>query len=274
MKAKESAEADAQKAAALALREKADQEVITVQQVAEAERQRRVAIVTAEKEAQEAKIAADVEAYQRRMVAEALAQAQKAEADGHAEAARLQAAGASDAVKIKAQADADAAELQSVSITKLAEANREKGLKEAEVMREKISAANGKTRDILLQETVQALIQSAPAIVRELVRPAERIGEIKVLQVGGALGGGNSNGNGAAQTPLLGTALGPVAKTILEASALAPVLKEVMRFADADALKAAVNQVVAQAPAKVVVASPESPAVKVVAPAEARDGRP
>jgi uncharacterized membrane protein YqiK len=211
--------------------------------------------------------------YKKRMVAEALAQSQKAEADGHAEAARLESQGASDAVKIKAKADAEAAELQAVSITRLAEANREAGLKEAEVLREKISAANGKTREILLQETVESLIQNAAGIVRELVRPAERIGEIKVLQVGGMgmLGGGNGTGNGASQTPLLGTALGPVAKTILEASALAPVLKEVMRFADPDALKAMVNQVAAQVPAKVVV-PPDSPAVKVVAPPEVRDG--
>jgi hypothetical protein len=41
--------------------------------------------------------------------------------------------------------------------------------------------------------------------------------------------------------PLLGNALGPVAKTILEASAMMPVLKEVMKFAEADALKAVLS---------------------------------
>jgi uncharacterized membrane protein YqiK len=233
MKAKESAEADAQKAAAVALREKADQEVITVQHVAEAERQKRVAIVAAEKEAAEEKIGADVQVYRKKMDAEALAQAQKVEADGRAEA-----------VKIKAKAEAEAAELQAMSITRLAEANREAGLKDAEVQREKIAVANAKKRDLLLQETAQSLIVHAAAIVRELVKPAERIGEIKVLQVGGSLGGaGGGNGQSGPGLPMLGTALGPVAKTILEASALAPVLKEVMRFADVDALKKVVNGV-------------------------------
>ena len=271
MKAKASAEADAQKAEALALREKADQEVITVQHVAEAERQKRVAIVAAEKEAQEAKIAADVEVYKKRMEAEALAQAQKAQADGHAEAARLESQGASDAVKIKAKADAEAAELQAVSITRLAEANREAGLKEAEVLRQKIAVANEKKRDILLQEAALTLIQNASTIIRELVKPAERIGEIKVLQVGGAFGATPANGqNGqSTQTPLLGMALGPVAKTILEASALAPVLKEVMRFADPDVLKAAASQITAEPP-KVVMAAPSEPAAKLPAP-EPRD---
>jgi len=234
LKAKESAEADAQKAAALALREKADQEVITVKQEAEAERQKRVAIVAAEKKAAEEKIAADVAAYRKRMDAEGLAQAQKTAADGQADAAR-----------IRAKAEAEAAELQALSITRLAEAHREAGLKEAEVQREKIAAANAKSRDILLQETAGALIANAAAIVRELVKPAERIGEIKVLQMGGGLGGGG-NGQSGPGLPLLGTALGPVAKTILEASALAPVLKEVMRFADVDALKKVVNGVTTQ----------------------------
>jgi len=273
MKAKESAEADAQKAAALALREKADQEVITVQQVAEAERQKRVAIVAAEKEAQEAKIAADVEVYKKRVEAEALATAQKAQAEGRAESARVESQGASDAVKIKAKAEAEAAELQAMSITRLAEANREAGLKEAEVLRQKIAVANEKKRDILVQEAALNLIQNASSIIRELVKPAERIGEIKVLQVGGALGGAGGNGsNGQSnQTPLLGMALGPVAKTILEASALAPVLKEVMRFADPDVLKSAASQITAEPPKVVLAPPPEVPKVTAPAP-EARDG--
>jgi len=245
MKAKESAEADAQKAAALSLREKADQEVITVKQAAEAERQKRVAIIAAEKKAAEEKIAADVAAYRKRMDAEGLAQAQKTAADGQA-----------DATMIRAKAEAEAAELQAMSITRLAEAHREAGLKDAEVLREKIAAANAKTRDILLQETVQSLIGNAAAIVRELVKPAERIGEIKVLNVGGSLGGGNGQSGPGLQAPLLGNALGPVAKTILEASALAPVLKEVMRFADVDALKSAVNQHLAAVPAASAAPSP------------------
>jgi flotillin len=234
LKAKEFAEADAQKAAALALKEKADQEVITVGQVAEAERQKQVAIVAAQREAEQQKIAADVEAYRKKLEAEATAKAQQASAEGTAQA-----------VKIRAKADAEAAEMQSLSITKLAEANREAGLKEAEVLRQKNAAANSKSKEILLQEAILALIQSAPAMLSELVKPAEKIAEIKVLQFGGALGGGGgagANGNGASaggSFPLLGGALGPVTKSIIEASALLPMLKEVMKFTDADKMKAA-----------------------------------
>jgi flotillin len=234
MKAKESAEADAQKAIALAALERANQEVISVTQVAEAERQKRVAVVAAERAAEQQKIAADVAAYQKRVESEALANAQKAAAEGQ-----------SDAVKIKAKAEADAAEMQAVSITKLAEAQREAGLKEAEVMREKIAAGNAKSREWMMFETADKLIEAAPAIMRELVKPAERIGEIKVLQVQGGFGAGaNGNGHGdSAHTPLLGNALGPVAKTIVEASAVMPFVKELLKFADTDAIKAAVARV-------------------------------
>jgi uncharacterized membrane protein YqiK len=234
LKAKESAEADAQKASALALKEKADQDVITVGQVAEAERQKQVAIVAAQREAEQLKIAADVEAYRKRLEAQAIAAAQQAAAEGSAQA-----------IKIRAKAEADAAEMQALSITKLAEANREAGLKEAEVVRQKNAAANSKSKEILLQEAVLTLISAAPAMLSELVKPAEKIAEIKVLHLGGALGGGGgggSNGNGASaggSFPLLGGALGPVTKSIIEASALLPMLKEVMKFTDADKVKSA-----------------------------------
>ena len=236
MKAKESAEADAQKAAALALREKADQEVITVQQVAEAERQKRVAVVAAQKQAEQEKIAADVSAYTKRVEAEATAAAQRAIAEGRANSARLDSEGTSDAVKIKAKADADAAELQAISITRLAEANREAGLKEAEVQREKAAALNAKSPQILLQEAALALIERAPEIIRELVKPAEKITEMKVLQLGGFQPGAGGQNGDAGMTPLLGNALGPLAKTLLDTSAMMPIMKELMKFADAKSI--------------------------------------
>ena len=258
LKAKESAEADAQKASALALREKADQEVITIGQVAEAERQKQVAIVAAQRAAEQEKIAAEVDAFKKRLEAQAEATAQQASAEG-----------AAQAVKIRAKAEADAAEMQALSITKLAEANREAGLKEAEVLRQKNAAANSKSKEILLQEAVLTFLQGAPAMLRELVKPAEKIGEIKVLQFGGMSGGG-SNGNGASastQFPLLGSALGPVTKSIIEASAVLPMLKEVMKFTDADKLKAAFASLGGEtgAPPAVVMAAP--PVAAAVPPA-------
>ncbi|HWT85672.1 MAG TPA: flotillin domain-containing protein [Myxococcales bacterium] len=231
LKAKESAEADANRAAAQALKAQAEQQVITVGQVAEAERDKQVAIVAAQKAAEQERIRAEVEAYKKKVEAEVSAQS----------------------IKIRAQADADAAEKQAQSITRLAEANREAGLKEAEVQREKLAAANSKSRELFLQETALRLLEVAPSLVRELVKPAERISEIKVLQLGG---GGNGAGT-QPQLPLLGNALGPMMQTILQSSVMMPAMKELMKFVDMNAVAGAVSQAVqAVDPAKVAVASP------------------
>jgi len=268
LKAKESAEADAKRLAATALREKADQEVITVKQIAEADRQKRVAVVASEKQAEQERIGADVAAYKKRVEADAQAASLRAGAEGKAEAARAEASGASEAVKIKAHADTEAAELNAKSITLLAEANREAGLKEAEVLREKVAAANSKSREILMQETALALIRAAPDIIREMVKPAEQIGEIKVLQFGGtAMPGAGPQGQGA-QFPLLGNALGPVAKSIFEASAMMPVLREVMRFTDPQGMAQSLAQAVSGVDVSKVAAAagPPRPAPHVPRP--------
>jgi len=93
------------------------------------------------------------------------------------------------------------------------------------------------------------------------VRPAERIGEIKVLQVAGLGGlganGGGGNGDGA---HVLGTTLGPVAKTILEASAVMPLAKELLAFADLEKVRSAVAKVLPDAPAPAASLTPGTPA--------------
>jgi flotillin len=239
LKAKESAEADAKRAEAVALKAQAEQQAVTVAQVAEAEREKQVAIVAAQKAAEQERIRAEVEAYKKRVEAEVAAQA----------------------VKIRAQAEADAAEKQAQSITRLAEANREAGLKEAEVQRQKLAAANSKSRELLLQETALRLLEVAPAVVRELVKPAERIGEIKVLQLGGVAANGAA---GQAQLPLLGGALGPMMQTILQTSALMPAIKEMMKLVDLNAVTGAVSRAVQTVdPAKLASRAPLDAAVHV-----------
>jgi uncharacterized membrane protein YqiK len=238
LKAKESAEADAKRAEAQALKAQAEQQVMTVGQVAEAEREKQVAIVAAQKAAEQERIRAEVEAYKKKVEAEVAAQS----------------------VKIRAQADADAAEKQAQSITRLAEANREAGLKEAEVQRERLAAANSKSRELLLQETVLRLMDVAPSVVRELVKPAERIGEIKVLQLGGSASGAGNGAGSQSQMPLLGGALGPMMQTILQTSVLMPAMKELMKFVDMNAVTGALSKAVQVVdPASV---APPAPAVK------------
>jgi len=58
---------------------------------------------------------------------------------------------------------------------------------------------------------------------------------MKVLQLGGFQSGGPSNTDGGL-SPMLGNALGPLAKTLLDTSALMPVVKELMKFADSKSI--------------------------------------
>jgi uncharacterized membrane protein YqiK len=217
LKAKEAAQADALRAEALALKAKAEQQVTTVGEVAQAEREKQVAIVAAQRAAEQERIQADIDAYKRKVEAEV----------------------AAAAVKIRAQADADAAEKQAQSITRLAEANREAGLKEAEVQRQKLAAQNSRSRELLLQEAVLKALEAAPLVVRELVKPAERIGEVKVLQLGGLSG---SPGGAQAEMPLLGGALGPMMQTILQSSVMMPAVKEMMKMVDLNGALEAVKR--------------------------------
>jgi hypothetical protein len=61
--------------------------------------------------------------------------------------------------------------------------------------------------------------------------PAKAITEIKVLQTGGFNAGGNAAPDGS--RPALG-AMSPILKSILEAGAAYPLLREIMSFAQTD----------------------------------------
>ena len=67
-----------------------------------------------------------------------------------------------------------------------------------------------------------------PEIMRELMQPLTAVSDVKILQVNGL----NSNGvNGASDKR---APVGTVLKTLLEASALAPVVKSMMDFGGVD----------------------------------------
>ena len=67
-----------------------------------------------------------------------------------------------------------------------------------------------------------------PELARELMTPAKAIREIRVLQTGGF---GAATADGA--RPALG-AMSPMLKSILEAGAAYPFLRELMSFAKVD----------------------------------------
>ncbi len=200
-KAEEVENSEAKKLAAVAERERAEQAVITVEKTAEAERLKDVAIIEQQAESErdrlEKQVAADAEAYE---------------------------------IQKRAQADAEAAELRAHAIERLAAAELKKAEAEAEGKKQLVEAMNVKSNELLIQEAVLALISQSPELMREAMKPAEKISDIRVINMMGGAGGGNGSGNGDGG----GVAKGIVG-SILEAGAALPLLKELLRMADVDA---------------------------------------
>jgi flotillin len=129
--------------------------------------------------------------------------------------------------KIAAEASAVAALKDAEAMVTIASAVARKGEAEAEARRKMVEAENSLALKFVLRDVAFRAIDRMPEVARELMEPAKAIREIKVLQTSGFTGG-----NGASQ-PALG-AMSPVLKSILEAGAAYPLLRELMAFAKAD----------------------------------------
>src|SRR5206468_4355501 len=132
--------------ATVAEREKAAQNVATVQKTAEAERDRQVAVIQqraiSEQAQLEKQIAADALAYE---------------------------------IQKKAQAEAMAAEQQAAAIERLAIARQHEAEALAEGQRKMFEAKNQIAQNVLMQEVVLKLIDKSPEIIGQLMKPAEKI---------------------------------------------------------------------------------------------------
>ena len=135
---------------------KASEAVATAREVAEAERVKRIALINAEREAEQ-------EATAIRLAA----QAEKEAAADRAEARREE-----------AQAEADALNIR-------AEAKKNDMLAEAEGRRAIVEADNALSPDLIRMKLDMARLEVMPAVVAEMVKPAEKIDSIKIHQVGG-----------------------------------------------------------------------------------------
>lgn len=196
VKEKERELADTDRLTATAERTKSEAQVLTVDAIEEAERNSRIALIKAEQEADEERISkerlANAEAY-------AVIEAAKAER----EAATLRA----EAQKMLAEA---------LLVEAKAKAEGEEAL---------IEAKNTADQRILNNEALLKLIQSLPEVTGELMKPAEQIESIRILDLGG-----NGSGNGAP-----GGNMGKIFGSILQAGAALPMLKEVLNFGGVDA---------------------------------------
>nr|WP_314469042.1 flotillin domain-containing protein [uncultured Campylobacter sp.] len=151
------------------------EKIKTSSETEQAERAKKLALIEAQKEAEQLSIEKTV-----------AAKAEKEAEENLAEAAKIKAMGASEALKIKATAEAEA-----IKIT--AEANRLNYEVEAKGKTEINNAENIVSAEILENRFKLALVEFMPQIIAQVVKPAEKIDSIKIVQMAG-LGGANKSG--------------------------------------------------------------------------------
>ncbi len=193
---KAQSEAQAQAEAARALAVAAEEKVFTAREVETAERKKAIELIAARQ-------AAEREALR----LTAAAQAEKAASADRGAAVRAQ-----------AEADADAEKTKAVAMRVRAEI-------EAEAQRLMNEAHNMLSPEARLSALRMKLVEKAEAIIRESVRPMERIEGIKILHVdglGGSGGGGSTDGNG-------GNFADGVVNSALRFRAQAPLVDQLLR---------------------------------------------
>ncbi|MDU4436738.1 MAG: flotillin domain-containing protein, partial [Pluralibacter gergoviae] len=144
-KSEQQSQAEARANDALAQAVRAQQNVETTRQTAEADRAKQVALIAAEQ-------------------------------DAETKAVEL---------TVRAKAEKEAAEMQAAAIVELAEATRKKGLAEAEAQRAINDAINVLSDEQTSLKFKLALLQSLPAVIEKSVEPMKAIDGIKIIQVDG-----------------------------------------------------------------------------------------
>ena len=182
-KSEEESQARASADQARAEAKKASEAIETARAVAEAERQKQIALIEAQKEAE------------RQATGVRLAALAEKDAASDRAAALMEAAQA-DANALKIRAEAKKADLLATADGQTAIANSENELS-AKIIAMKVRLAG---------------LEAMPGIIAEMVKPAEKIDSIKIHQVtgmgGGALPGGSTNGTGTPVNQALDSVLG------------------------------------------------------------------
>ena len=196
-KSEEESQARASADQARAEATKASEAIETARAVAEADRQKAIALIEAAREAERQATRLTVEA-----------QAAKDAAADHAAARREEAQAEADAMTIKA--DAKKADL-------LAEAEGRQAIVEAE---------NAISEAIVDMKVALARLEAMPDVVREMVKPAEKIDSIKIHQVHG-LYGGSGGGSGGGDKPVVNQALDSILGMAVQMPALKKLGEEI-----------------------------------------------
>lgn len=201
-KSKAQSEAQAEADAARALAARAEELVATARATEVAERQKQIDLIEAQKQAQRQAIGITTQA-----------EAEKEAAMNRAEALKLAATGEAEAEKLRAEAAATRYQVEAEGKLKLNEAD------------------NQLSEEIIAMRVREAIIKALPDIIRESVKPMEKIDGIKILQVNG-LGGGDgapAHANGHAGGGNSGNLAEDVVNHALRYRAQAPLLDSLLK---------------------------------------------
>ncbi len=117
------------------------------------------------------------------------------------------------------------AEAQAQPIERLADAVLSEARAKAQGEMAEYEARNVAEQRVLVQEAILELIEEAPDIVEQMMRPVEKIDNIKILDMG------NNDGRGGVNR----SSMGRLANALLDTGVISPMLKELFNFADVDA---------------------------------------
>jgi uncharacterized membrane protein YqiK len=192
------AQAEADKARALAVT--AEEQVFTARETEMAQRRKSVELIVAQQEAERDALRLTVAAGAEKAAAADRGAAVRAEAEAEADADKIR----SLATRIRLEVDAEGTRLMN-------------------------EAQNMLTPDARLSAMRMKLIDKLEAIIRESVKPMERIEGIKILHVDG-LGGGGGGGGGRGDTGDVGGGLADsVVNSALRFRAQAPLIDQLLR---------------------------------------------
>ena len=118
------------------------------------------------------------------------------------------------------------AEAQAQPIERLADAVLSEARAKAQGEMAEYEARNVAEQRVLVQEAILELIDEAPDIVEQLMRPVESIDSIKILDMG-------ADGKGGLDR----SSMGRLVNSVLDTGAISPMLKELFDFADIDAVQ-------------------------------------
>lgn len=211
-------------------RERARQEVITVEEVEQARRQAAIEIISAETEARKQTLARQAE-----IEVEVLRQQREA------------------------QAKFEASDMEAKAIERLAQAELARAQSVAEGERLLLEARSAISTNQLLQELIKVL----PDIMRELASPVSKINDIKLIHMGGV--GSNGNGKnelgGLGDTLLKSTMLYPLLKELMDSQGLDlnQFLKDLVQRSNSTATSSGVKEVTLKPEAVQPIKQPKPP---------------